>query len=84
MCLGVPGRVVSWLERDPVLACAEVEFGGVRRPIQMACVPNARIDDYVIVHAGVAICVIDEADANRTLQDLAMLKDFEVRPEPSP
>jgi hydrogenase expression/formation protein HypC len=73
MCLGVPGRVVAWTNSDALFATAKVEFGGASREIQMACVPDAQVDDYVIVHAGVAICVIDETEAARTLEELERL-----------
>lgn len=73
MCLGVPGKVVRWLDRDPTFARAEVEFGGVRRPCHMACVPEAAEGDYVIVHAGIAISRVDAEEAQRTLRDLAAL-----------
>lgn len=73
MCLGVPGRVVRWLERTSPFECAEIEFAGVRKSIHMACVPDAAPGDYVIVHAGVAICRIDEAEAVRTLATLEKL-----------
>jgi hydrogenase expression/formation protein HypC len=71
MCLGIPGKVVRWIDRAPILAQAEVEFGGVRRACQMSCVPEAAVGDYVIVHAGVAICRVDAAQAERTLAELA-------------
>jgi hydrogenase expression/formation protein HypC len=70
MCLAVPGRVVAWINRDPLFAMAEVEFEGLRRPCHMACVPEALPGQYVIVHAGVAISLVDEAAARKTLQDL--------------
>jgi hydrogenase expression/formation protein HypC len=73
MCLGIPGKVVRWVEREPLLAAAEVEFGGVRRVCQMACVPEAVEGDFVVVHAGVAIARIDSLEAERTLADLARL-----------
>ncbi len=79
MCLGVPGRVTEWTNNDPLFATAKVEFGGASREIQMACVPEARVDDYVIVHAGVAICVIDEAEATRTLEELKRLATADDR-----
>lgn len=63
MCLGIPGKVVRWICRDGILACAEVEFEGVRRVCHMACVPEAAVGDYVIVHAGIAISRIDVAEA---------------------
>ena len=75
MCLGIPGRVVRWVERDSLLATAEVEFDGIRRVCQMACVPEAEVGDFVLVHAGVAITRIDVAEAQRTLDDLLLLGD---------
>ena len=73
MCLAVPGRVVRWLNREPVLAEAEIEFEGVRRVCHMACVLGAEEGDYVIVHAGVAISRIDEQAARQTLDDLSRM-----------
>jgi hydrogenase expression/formation protein HypC len=84
MCLGIPGRVVRWLDRDPILAQAEIEFGGVRRVCQMACVLEAVEGDYVIVHAGVAISRVDAAEAERTLAALAGLDDDGWRAESGP
>ena len=73
MCLAVPGRVVRWLNQDPVFAEAEVEFAGVRQVCHMACVMDANVGDYVIVHAGVAISRIDSVAAEQTLEDLQNL-----------
>lgn len=73
MCLGIPGRVVEWLDRDPLLARASVEFDGVRRVCHLACVPEAEVGDFVIVHAGVAISRIDPVAAERLLNELQAL-----------
>jgi hydrogenase expression/formation protein HypC len=54
---------------------AEVEFGGITRPCHMACVPDAKVGEYVIVHVGVAIAKIDADAAQRTLIELACLPD---------
>ncbi len=75
MCLGVPGRLISWVERDPTFGRAVVEFGGIRRECHMACVPDAEIGDYVVVHAGIAISRIDECEARRALADHAEFSD---------
>ena len=75
MCLGIPGRVVNWIDRDGASAQAEVEFEGVRRVCYMACVTEAEIGDFVIVHAGVAICLIDTDEAQQLLQELSQLED---------
>jgi hydrogenase expression/formation protein HypC len=75
MCLSIPGRVVKWLNRDPLFAEAEVEFDGVRRNCQMACVLEAHEGDYVLVHAGLAISRVDAETAAATLADLARLSE---------
>ena len=71
MCLAVPGKLVRWINRDPIFATAEIEFAGVRRSCQMACVPQAEQGDYVIVHAGIAISLMDAAEAQRTIAELS-------------
>ena len=78
MCLGLPGQLTRWLNRDGALAEAEVEFGGVRRRCHMACVPEAEVGDFVIVHAGVAICRVDADAARRLLAELAALGDDDL------
>lgn len=75
MCLGVPGKVIEWIDQDPIFGRAMIEFGAIRRECQMACVPDAKIGEYVIVHAGIAIAVINQQEAERTLQDLAEIAD---------
>lgn len=70
MCLGVPGRVIEWTVRDEVFGRAIVEFEGVRRECQMACVPDAVPGDYVVVHAGLALCRINADQAELTLRQL--------------
>jgi hydrogenase expression/formation protein HypC len=85
MCLGIPGRVVRWLDRDSILASAEVEFAGICRVCQMACVPDASEGDYVIVHAGVAISRMDREAAERTLNEFSRLgEDGGWSPEGAP
>ena len=67
MCLGVPGCLSKWINRDPLMASAEIDFGGIKKVCQMACVPEAIEGDYVLVHAGVALTIIDQAAAKDTL-----------------
>ncbi len=75
MCLGVPGKVVRWIDRTPLFSKAEIEFEGVRKVCHMACVEEAEIGDYVIVHAGMAICRIDAQAASQQLDTLQQLLD---------
>jgi hydrogenase expression/formation protein HypC len=80
MCLAVPGRIVSLAGADLLLRSGQVDFGGVAKKINLAFVPEAGIGDYVLVHVGFALAVIDEAEAARVLADLreiAALEDAE-------
>jgi hydrogenase expression/formation protein HypC len=72
MCLAVPGRVLSIDEQDP-LRTAKVDFAGIVKSIALAYVPEAKIDDYVIVHVGVALSRLDEAEALRTLDEIRQI-----------
>lgn len=76
MCLGVPGKVIEWVQRDGVMAKAIIEFAGIRQLIQMACVPDCEIGDYVVVHAGIAISKLNEAEAIKTLADLRAIGEL--------
>jgi hydrogenase expression/formation protein HypC len=73
MCLAVPGKIVSASGDDPLTRVAKVSFGGVIKEVSLAYVPEAGVDDYVIVHAGFALSRIDEAEALRTFEELARL-----------
>ncbi len=70
MCLAIPGRVVRWLEREPPFCEAEVEFLGIQRRCNLSCVPEVEEGDYVLVHAGVAIQVLDQQAAMQILDEL--------------
>lgn len=78
MCLAVPGKVVEWQQPAGELPEALVEFDGVRRLVCMACVPEANVGDYVIVHAGIAISRIDEEEARRVFAYLKEIGEAEV------
>ncbi len=77
MCLGIPGKLVHWISREGPFARGEVEFDGVRRVCNMACVPEAQEGDYVIVHAGIAISRVDSQEARRVFEELAALGEDE-------
>jgi hydrogenase expression/formation protein HypC len=63
MCLALPARVITLLDD----AQAQIDLGGVRRTVSLALVPQARVGDYVIVHVGYAIGLVDADEAERTL-----------------
>jgi hydrogenase expression/formation protein HypC len=73
MCLAVPGKIVQLTEAAPPFSSAVVEFGGVRREVSVACVPEAVVGDYIMVHAGIAISRVDADEAARVLRTLEEL-----------
>lgn len=70
MCLAIPGRVLSVSGDDPLIRTGRVDFGGVIKDIHLVYTPEAQPNDYVLVHVGFAMTVIDEAEAQRILADL--------------
>ncbi len=78
MCLAVPGQIISISDdNDPLVRKGHVNFSGIRKEISLAYVPEAKINDYVIVHAGFALSVLDELDALASLQAFNGLSAFE-------
>ena len=77
MCLAVPGRVVSVEGSDPLLRQGKVEFGGIRKRVNLSLVPDAGVGDWVLVHVGVALNQLDEHEARRTLDYLREMGDLE-------
>lgn len=81
MCLAVPGKIVSIEGSDALFRSGRVDFSGVVREASLACVPEARVGDYVLVHAGMAISIVDEDEADqifdylRQMGDLAEIED---------
>jgi hydrogenase expression/formation protein HypC len=79
MCLGIPGRIVERRD-DTGLPMGVVDFGGVRREVCLAYVDDdVRVGDYVVVHVGFAIAVVDEAEAHRTFKALRELSRLDER-----
>jgi hydrogenase expression/formation protein HypC len=63
MCLAIPMKLLS-KEGDR----GTVDLSGVHRQVMLSLVPSAEVGDYVIVHAGYALEILDEADATKTLE----------------
>ena len=77
MCLGIPGQVVSIAGDEPLTRTAKVRFGGVVKNVNLAYAPEASIGDYVIVHVGFAISILNESEAHRVLATLKELGALE-------
>lgn len=76
MCLGIPGKIVEVYERDG-LPMGKVDFGGALREACLSYVPEAAVDDYVLIHVGFAINRLSEEEAQETLALLQEIVDLE-------
>jgi len=82
MCLAIPGKIISKSGEEPLNCTGKVNFGGIVKEVSLAYVPEAEIGDYVIVHVGFALSVVDEMEAARVFEylremdELAELKEI--------
>jgi hydrogenase expression/formation protein HypC len=77
MCLAIPAKIISIFENhDDLQRMARVDFSGVQKDISLAYLPEAKAGDYVIVHAGLALSMLDEDEAKATLAAFAELAEF--------
>jgi hydrogenase expression/formation protein HypC len=79
MCLAVPGQIITITEPSPdqdnadLFRTGKVSFGGILKEVNLAYVPAATVGDYVIVHVGFALSILDQAEAQQTFDDLSQL-----------
>ncbi|HEY9186805.1 MAG TPA: HypC/HybG/HupF family hydrogenase formation chaperone [Ignavibacteria bacterium] len=71
MCLAIPAKIIS-ISNETAIA----EIGDVKREISLMLLPEAEVNDYVLIHAGYAIQKIDEDEANKTLELLKQMDEF--------
>ncbi len=75
MCLGVPGKIIETFEKGGLHMC-KIDFGGAIREACIETLPDAKVGDYTIIHAGFALSLLSEEEANETLsmlREMAML-----------
>ena len=72
MCLGVPGKIIE-VYTDRGLRMGKVDFGGVVREACLETLLEAKVGDYTIIHAGFALNLLSEEDANETLSLLRQM-----------
>jgi hydrogenase expression/formation protein HypC len=77
MCLAIPGRIESVNGVDLLNRTAVVDFDGVKTQVSLAFLPEARVGQYVLVHAGVAINTVDEEEAARVFDLLKEMGEWE-------
>ena len=76
MCLGVPGKVVE-ISEDPLgMTMGKVDFSGIVKEVCLAYVPEVTLGDYVVVHVGFAISVVDEVEAQEVFEFLRQMDEL--------
>ena len=70
MCLGIPGKIEEITLDDGVSRVGKVNFGNVKKSINLTFVPEAVVNDFILAHVGVAIAIVDEQEAGKTLSML--------------
>jgi hydrogenase expression/formation protein HypC len=85
MCLGIPAKVVE-VQRIADLGLVEgtVDFSGVQKRINLSFTPEVEVGDYVVVHVGFSISVVDEKEALTTLEYLRELGELESEGQTPP
>jgi hydrogenase expression/formation protein HypC len=78
--------VLSVEGEGPLLRTGRVDFAGIVKEVNLSCVPEARAGDWVLVHVGLAIGCVDEAEARKVFEYLKEMGDLDVesRPEGGP
>ena len=77
MCLAIPGKLLSinTHPEDDTLRSGKVSFGGILKEVNLSLVPEANVGDYVLVHVGVALSVVNEEEARKTFDYLQQMGD---------
>ena len=76
MCLAVPGKIISVDDSPALMRTGKVNFGGILKEVNLAYVPEAAPGDYVLVHVGFALSVVDETEANQVFEYLRQMDEL--------
>ncbi|MDX1332474.1 MAG: HypC/HybG/HupF family hydrogenase formation chaperone [Robiginitalea sp.] len=78
MCLSIPGKLIEITETlDETFRLGRVSFDGVVKEVNLTLVPEAEAGDYVMVHVGAAIAVVNEEEAMKTFEILRQLGELD-------
>ncbi len=83
MCLAIPGKIERITGDDPITRMGKVNFGGVIKDACLAYVPEAIIGDYVIVHVGFALSIVDEEEAHKVFAYLKQMDELAELEDPA-
>lgn len=78
MCLAVPGKVISIEGSDPLALIGRVDFGGVVREVNLSYVPEVKLGEYVVVHVGFALSIMNEQEAAEAFEYLRQIGETEL------
>ena len=76
MCLAVPGKLVSVDDAPSLMRSGKVNFGGILKEVNLAYVPEAKLGDYVLVHVGFALSIVDEGEAQQVFEYLRQMDEL--------
>ena len=76
MCLAVPGKLISVDDSPALMRTGKVNFGGILKEASLAYVPEAKVGDYVLVHVGFALSIVDEEEANQVFEYLRRMDEL--------
>lgn len=76
MCLAIPGRIETIAGDDPITRSGRVNFGGIIREVNLAYVPDAKVEDYVLVHVGFALSIVDADEAAEVFSYLKQMGEL--------
>ena len=76
-CLAIPGQILRISGDDPLFRHAKVSFGGIVKDVSLACTPDAQAGQYVLVHVGMALSIIDEAEAAQVFEYLQQMEELD-------
>lgn len=83
MCLAVPGKIATILVEEHLgLRRGKVDFGGIRKEVCLDYTPEACVGDYVMVHVGFALSIVNQEEAQHVfdaLRELDLLEDLEIQ-----
>jgi len=78
MCLSIPGKLIEITSQlDETFRIGKVSFDGVIKEVNLSLVPDAKINDYVMVHVGAAISIVNEIEAKKTFEVLQQLSELD-------
>ena len=78
MCLGVPGELIEITQNEGLIKTGKVNFGGIIKDVNLSYTPEAEVGNYLIIHVGFAISIIDESEAKKVFEYLQEIDGLDV------